>query len=145
MREIEFRAWDKEMKRYLYSDPAHPKTGYVIDSNTGKGAYEHGRFHTQGIGIQLTLTGEVFKACYYDTASFVGYPLEQYTGVKDKNGKKIFENDIVRVNDKLRIIEWRGSGFVCSGTEYGLDTCFFVGGAPVVVGNVLENPELCVK
>jgi uncharacterized phage protein (TIGR01671 family) len=66
----------------------------------------------------------------------------QYTGLKDSKGKQIFEGDIVNVNDRNRLIEWRGAGFYCTWSDYALDSCWFCGGGPVVVGNVFENPEL---
>jgi uncharacterized phage protein (TIGR01671 family) len=69
----------------------------------------------------------------------------QFTGLKDSGGKEIFEGDIVNVNGSNHIIEWRGAGFAATWSDYNLDTCWFVGGAPVVVGNIFENPELAEK
>jgi len=71
----------------------------------------------------------------------------QYIGLKDKNGKDIFENDIVAYNyqDKRDIytIIWDGVGFVCEKPEphYNfLDACIW--DKVEVIGNIHENPEL---
>ena len=73
------------------------------------------------------------------------YAFMQFTGIKDRNGKEIFEGDIVNVNGGNHIIEWRGAGFAATWSDYNLDTCWFVGGGPVVIGNIFENPELAEK
>lgn len=71
--------------------------------------------------------------------------LQQLTGIKDSKGVEIYEGDIVNVNGGNHIIEWRGAGFACTWSDYNLDTCWFVGGGPVVIGNIFENPELAEK
>lgn len=66
MREIKFRAWDKENKTMLYDYFRVCPDGIVVDSNN------------------QSLYGEV--------------ELMQYTGLKDKNGKEIYDGDIVHFN-----------------------------------------------
>lgn len=76
----------------------------------------------------------------------------QCTGLKDKNGKLIFENDIMEAHidedfpeDVSRFkVEWNGKGWVenhpdCVDREYldDFDTEHFK-----VVGNIFDNPEL---
>ncbi len=70
--------------------------------------------------------------------------LMQYTGLKDKNGKEIYEGDIVKdgwlKNNPLEVVEWSGTGFEPfadhSITEdYDPNTI-------EVIGNVYENPDL---
>lgn len=73
-REIEFRAWDKLEKKY----------------------------HPQGT-VQLTLFGQPFQLGVYGDTIKPNYLdemiIEQYIGLKDKHGKKIFEGDSFEVTD----------------------------------------------
>lgn len=69
MREIKFRAWDTEWKRYVYDlKPFLEADTNVLDINN-------------------------FKK--YDG----GYIIEQFTGLYDCNGKEIYEGDIVVIHN----------------------------------------------
>lgn len=74
--------------------------------------------------------------------------VEQYTGLKDKNGKEIYEGDIVTLNGEWEEIEHDDCSIVTF--ENG---CFRVGdgyeneaGSYLsdwrIIGNIHENPEL---
>jgi uncharacterized phage protein (TIGR01671 family) len=77
-------------------------------------------------------------------------PSEQFTGLHDKNGKEIYEGDIIRSKNhhpekmEIRFIEggfcaWWGSD------DYPIDIYHFYnskGCCFEVIGNIHENPEL---
>lgn len=86
--------------------------------------------------------------CYPVIPETVG----QYTGMKDKNGEKIFEGDIVKYSTTCEIftVAWHGSfaEFVISELQKpnkatrGSKDMYLVNRYCEVIGNIYDNPEL---
>jgi len=115
MREIKFRAWDKIQKKIYYGAFSVGADGYgVIDAGW--------RSIDKGFGIDCILM--------------------QYTGLKDKNGRKIHEGDIVTFNGKLVVIEWNEAEGLFWGGNNNQRFILQWADMLIVVGNIYENPEL---
>lgn len=133
MREIRFRAWDKDKKRMIY-----------LANNMGSQTHLQLNNHSWGVF-------EPDSEDYYGIASAnsnLGDILMQYTGLKDKNGNEIYEGDIVKCDYFTGIVEYReNAGLYLIGNEKeGKAITFFdiqMSKAIVeVIGNIYENPEL---
>ena len=119
-REIKFRAWYKEKKRIgkvLGIDILHKE---IYFSNEDVDCYEH--------------------------TDFKDIELMQYTGLKDKNNKEIYEGDIVTLhNSKYKVIfNSKEAGFVLRDDEFEMNIPFTNNNNKrmEVIGNIYENPEL---
>lgn len=125
MREIKFRAWLKEKKEMI--DNARPdffckQLHYLCDNSAG------------GQDVLGVSTEDI--------------ELMQYTGLKDKNNKEIYEGDILSDgnNEKLyKVIFENGSfraEFEGDFEEYSFDLINVVAQGCEIVGNIYENPKL---
>lgn len=137
MRELKFRAWDKQRNRYVGD-------GEVVFKSYGSEASVVVCPNSQDY------IGDICHDEYVDDGRFV---IEQYTGVKDKNGKEIYEGDILWWEHYYGMT---GENIETTAKVYWeeKDASFVVGDwfeplGPLVVedkveviGNVHENPEL---
>ncbi len=135
MREIKFRAWHKNSRIMYWFD--------LLWGNT----------HGVGSGyIGMLLFGNDMKYTLHNDNRIPIDPAEceliQYTGLKDKNGKEIYEGDIVKYTKfyvygntdgvtKMLTVEFYKGSFTYMDilTEP-------IGFQAEVVGNIYENPEL---
>lgn len=126
-KKIMFRAWDKELKRIFEVADLDFSEWWVRCSKPEGDPKENGGNY---YGERNSFSNE-------ETDRHI---LMQYTGVKDKNGKMIFEGDILKYEWKdkevIDFIEFRPAMFTYSGSiRINLDQ-------DEVIGNIYENPEL---
>ncbi|MBC1704476.1 hypothetical protein HB968_07225 [Listeria welshimeri] len=133
MRESEFRAFVKRKKEMF------PVTDLRFN-----------RYEKDAVGVSGC--GDPYCTMCDDWYNFDDVLLMQYTGLKDKNGKKIFEGDIV-INSKGQIgyiaflVQEAGFVVVLKNSDYRLghrntNECYERATHHKIIGNIHENPDL---
>lgn len=135
-----FRAWHTKLNRYLKDDE------FYVDSDGSVWAL----FETDDDGILETrYTGRCTRKDFDN-----GYVIrEDSTGLKDKNGKEIYEGDILGGIWESGFISWceeckqfqyHCAGIGCMACSGDVHWCEIVedDGKLEVIGNIHENPEL---
>ncbi|WP_339124336.1 YopX family protein [Fusobacterium nucleatum] len=126
MREIKFRAWHKEKKEIVNVeeiDFMNKVINYIYND------YENNRQEIRG-------------------AYFENIELMQYTGLKDKNNKEIYEGDILfeSFGEKYYKVVFENGSFRAEFEgdfeEHSFDLIDVVAQGCEIVGNIYENPEL---
>lgn len=132
MREIKFRAWDTKDGKYYA--PLHE-------------AYS-GRLYELMISMSGFILAHTMRGIEGGEGISNKYILEQYTGLHDKNGREIYEGDIIIIPDIIPVVVSfdRGSfiqntvGPYCSLLDFISEHSAF--GAPEVAGNIHDNKDL---
>lgn len=114
MKELKFRAWLKEKKKMVSV-------------------------------CQINLSNEYIDYIYngnINRDSFMNIELMQYIGVKDKNGKAVYEGDVVQLFDGNKyIIKWNDQ-IACFEIVNDFGYLVFASNNDFeVIGNIYENPE----
>lgn len=127
-----YRVWVKTEKRIVFSDDI-----LSID-------YENKEIVTQQVYFVNGLPDDRDIYCY----DFDEIELMQSTGLKDKNGKGIFEGDIVKMAKDVyseptyyEVVRHRGGAYRLESKQHGCELWLRHTDCEVV-GNIYENPEL---
>jgi len=124
-REIKFRAWDKKNNEWANLNQLSDWGSCELSAVIGMGNEQY--------------PYQTFRAESDDK-----YELMQYTGLHDKNGKEIYEGDIVRymsvdgVISKAVVYEPEIASFVI---KFGNNN-HYIGKFMKIIGNIYETPEL---
>ena len=134
MREIKFRVW--------YNGDEYDKPIMIYDIQN---SYDFGCNDVKYDN----------ECCFGDYLDNENYVVMQYTNMKDKNGREVYEGDIVTKNgSKKGVVSWfdslvwdgsgsKHSGFYCREWFDYDELDWYLGFDDIeVLGNIYENPEL---
>lgn len=142
MREIKFRGKRLENGEWVYGDLVQIEGSYIYDYDIGDNGVEQKPILSQ---IKWNVNPKT-----------VG----QYTGLKDSNGREIYEGDIVIVGPKeIALDKWtkpspviyQAGGYLVSHSDENTWLCAYAGDTQEnfpylftceVIGNIYDNPEL---
>ena len=158
-RELKFRIWDKQNKTWLENSCSlHCYSNWSICPFTGKltdyvGAIDgdHGGTYTANPAPDYyfeTYTANPAPGYYFTASGVVKEPrfvIQQYTGLKDRNGMEIYEGDIVRGefwDEEYHHSEIIEHEVVFHNGAFNIASSNWYKPSLEIVGNIFENTEL---
>ena len=133
MREIIFRGKRVDNGKWAY--------GQLAEVETAGDRYEHGR-----LPVEFEFAIVRTDLCIRETIIIGENTICQYTGSTDKNGTKIFEGDICKVNDLIYkvVFNYGQWNFKIISDKYYCCPCFYsnCGEYCEVIGNIFDSQEL---
>lgn len=169
MRELKFRVWLPEHDTFIFPQFIYP---HICDFIRGNDNYVIGQL----VPYFKYEKGLKFDACFVysnfdknqmgevnDYIDDIEHVIQQYTGLKDKNRKDIYEGDIVKSVDgvsKLDVeyaeyahgeVKWLREGFEVCQARIGatklsvFSKCDCCTADLEIIGNIYETPELLTQ
>lgn len=129
MRQIKFKAWDPLNQQMLNHEQIifgsfEVEDIFGLDEDDWK------------FPKKMNLLSLLLSSCEHH------YKLMQFTGLLDKNGREIYEGDVVQEGINKCEVLWGVSGWdpfeYCGGGELNSNQC-------KIIGNIYENPNLLEK
>ena len=127
MRERKFRGKSKETGKFVYGSYVHNRFPVIVP---------HGEYYSK------PLIAEAMEWVDGDT-------IGQFTGLKDRNNREIYEGDIIRSfvpnrDEYGAIIDYNDEITVFRDVRTAPEQFVFLT-EPQIIGNIYENPELMEK
>ncbi len=152
MREIKFRAWNKENEKMIYSNETYPRSIYKFEFDI----VSNFNFKLTKMVDRFNVKSDDGEDYYIECYEPIDADIMQYTGLKDYDNNEIYEGDIVKTSTGvIGIVRFgRYSATNINGIsnigfyiEWKLDICMRIDlgywlERISVIGNIYENPEL---
>ena len=145
-REIKFRGWDEKHKKMFYLFDSNISTLHGSSNITFYYNVKNIKYKWRFLeSNEYSHCSPVFYSCTDENSV-----LMQYTGLKDKNGKEIYESDIIyggEYTGRHHVVVWSKDDLQFQTKEgYLIRSPYANKSIPwEVIGNIYENPELLEK
>lgn len=140
MREILFRGKSTETNQWIYG-------GFHIWEKRQVCALGNDRLKDDEISCVITVNSfaDWNMPRTMQAVEVIADTVGQYTGLTDRNGRKIFEGDIVNIlteNEEFGIITYDDGGFFVDASTFSVDFMNNINGSDIeVIDNIHDNPK----
>jgi uncharacterized phage protein (TIGR01671 family) len=142
-REIKFRIWDDQLEKIIIMPSINSFRSSHLPSEAGT-------------PVDYEITSGIVEKTIQENSNYTNIcndmEIMQFTGLLDKNGKEIYESDLIKVVDmkddtigmenNIYIVEFDRDQFCITTQQNGYHETIPRENAIEVIGNIYENPEL---